>query len=90
MKWESLDEGVEMSHDSPYKSSQYGYPAVIFVDIFMTVKLQGLPCLYTLMNAILNPNLRSQMRVGWLCCVYSRSCDGGFFRWFHFVLKAVK
>jgi hypothetical protein len=38
MQWESLDEGVEMSHDSPYKSSQY-QNLVILVDTLMMMKL---------------------------------------------------
>jgi hypothetical protein len=37
-----------------------------------------------------NPKPQSQMRVAWLCRVYSRTRDGGFFRLFHFVLKALK
>jgi hypothetical protein len=88
--WESLGEGAEMSHDSPYKSSQYRYLVVIFVNTSMMVKLYGLPCLCTLMNAILNPKLQSQMRVAWLCRLYCRSCDDDSFHWFHFVLKALK
>jgi hypothetical protein len=38
----------------------------------------------------LNPKPRSEMRVTWLCLVYSHSCDDGSFRWFHYVLKALK
>jgi hypothetical protein len=43
MQWESLGEGVEMSHDSPYKSSQYQNLVMILVNTLMMVKLQGLP-----------------------------------------------
>jgi len=39
MQWESLGEVVEMSHDIPYKSSQYHNLVVIFVDTLMTMKL---------------------------------------------------
>jgi hypothetical protein len=57
MQWESLDEGAEMSHEGPYKSSQYQNLVVILISILMPMKLQGLPCLYTSINGVLNPKL---------------------------------
>jgi hypothetical protein len=59
MRWESSGEKVEIFHDNAYKSLRYQYPIVIPVDALMTMKLQGLLCLNTLMNVTLNPKPRS-------------------------------
>ncbi len=57
MQWESLGEGVEMSHDGPYKSSWYQNPTMILIGVLMPMKLQDLPCLYTLINEALKLQL---------------------------------
>jgi len=46
--------GAKISHDRLYKSSQYQNYIVILVNTLMSVKLQGLPCLYTLINEALS------------------------------------
>jgi hypothetical protein len=72
---------MEMSHDGPYKSSQYQNLIVIRINSLMPVKLQGLPCLYTLINEALNLKPWLRMKATCLCRVYFLffSNNGDFF-----------
>jgi hypothetical protein len=54
MPWESSSEGAKISPDGLYTSSRYQSYVVILLNSLMLVKLQGLPCLYTLSNEALN------------------------------------